>query len=255
MTGAGNAIGLSNTAAVELRGWVEAERYEVAARLAVEQHILPLLRRSGVSALPSIAIGGMSRVGKSMLAERMKLIGYSIVPTDAFRRFYWSKDEGHTFVTDLQSCRAAFYTACFQAAQHDLCVEGDDVWRYVSARWHGEIRKAKCDYVADRWDSGIEAPLILLGITNDSVKSKAKQIWQSATAENDTENASWDTALRRAEVIAHESRKMEILARMIGNVHYVDAYTQESMDECMEAIFKQVTEVALGNSDLTLTGC
>ncbi|MCC5967744.1 MAG: hypothetical protein JJU24_16595 [Natronohydrobacter sp.] len=198
--------------------------------------------------LPSIAVAGISRVGKSSLAEHFRQRGYSVIPTDGLRRFYWSKEQGHSFVNDVKECRRAFYTQCYDSAPTGICLEGDDFWHYAATRYKEQTRETGFNGRLRSWDRDIRAPLILLGIQEKDIQRKAEQIRQYAEENGDLENQDFSVALNKATKIAAARPLMCKIADTTDNVIYFDTFSGDDPVKRIKNIFLEACEAfGVGN--------
>lgn len=158
------------------------------------------LPRAGMNG-PSSFIAGLTRIGKTLTADNLAHAGYSIVPMDYFRTFFYSPSARYSLVDDAQQCRELFYSRLKNAGK-DIVVEGADVLFYLESGGAFPPRNQ----------------VFLLGISEQNKALKAMQLLKSARDGHCRYNMDEERAHTISASISRKSRWMERLA--CGNAHY-----------------------------------
>ena len=83
--------------------------------------------------LKNIFLAGVSRSGKSLLAQRFQDIGYLVIKMDEFRSYYFTEKTGYDVAPDSNTCRAVFYDTIFERFKFGVCIEGSDIFWHIKA--------------------------------------------------------------------------------------------------------------------------
>lgn len=148
----------------DARKLVHKKEYKQAAEMIIYP-IWEIYGRNVNSAFKNVYLAGVSRIGKTRLADFLSRHGYLVISMDDVREFYWSSSTAYQDVSDLDACRNAVYQVLNECFPSGVCIEGSDVYFHAINRH----QKLPGNYV-----------LFALGVNASAVLPKAISMYRAA---------------------------------------------------------------------------
>ena len=117
----------------DARSLVAKKEYKKAAETIVAP-IYALYSHTINPSLRNVYLSGVSRVGKTSLANMLSKRGYLIISMDDIREFYWCSSTAYLGIEDIDACRKAVYQVLDSYFPSGVCIEGSDIYFHTLSR-------------------------------------------------------------------------------------------------------------------------
>lgn len=195
---------------LDVRRKIEIKRYKDAADQVVNILQANIRRSETTQCRPesSFLLGGPSRIGKGLIAQKLANFGYASVEMDEVRRLYHDPLlGGYRAVKNASKFRDFFYSYAVGQLS-GVVFEGTDVWFFLKEKVASSVPK--------------DIRFVLVGIDECQADIKSKQLLESSLQGCRRAPKSYEWCASHAQKTVQISREMKKISLENKNVHYHD---------------------------------